>query len=298
MFNLSALPILPCVNKAKALAMRGIFVCLFALNAMFSAPLAQAELVAVPALSSPVTDLTQTLSPEKAAQLNQQLNAFSQQKGSQIAVLIVPTVEPEAIEQYSIRAVEAWKLGREKQDDGVLLLIAKNDRKIRIEVGYGLEGAIPDLVAKRIISEIISPSFKQGDFDGGIQRAVDTLIKLVDGEALPAPQQPKQSLSIENMLPILLIGGLFFGGILRSIFGEFLGGAINGGAIGFIAWVLGGGIVMAIIFAVIAFIVTLAGLGGLAAQAGGLGGGFGGGGRDPFSGMGGGFGGGGASGDW
>ena len=299
MFNLSALPILPCVSKAKALAMRGIFVCLFALNALFGAPLAQAELAAVPVLSSPVTDLTQTLSPEKTAQLNQQLNAFSQQKGSQIAVLIVPTVEPEAIEQYSIRVVEAWKLGREKQDDGILLLIAKNDRKVRIEVGYGLEGAIPDLVAKRIISEIVSPSFKQGDFDGGIQGAVDTLIKLIEGEALPAPQQKAQSLSIENMLPILLIGGLFFGGILRSIFGEFLGGAINGGAIGFIAWMLGGGLVMAIIFAVIAFVVTLAGLGGLAGQAGGLGGGFGGGGgRDPFSGMGGGFGGGGASGDW
>lgn len=256
---------------------------------------AQAELVAIPPLKNQVTDLTQTLSPEQFTQLSQKLAAFEAQKGSQIAVLIVPSTQPEDIAQYSIRVVEAWKIGRAKQDDGVLILVAKNDRKMRIEVGYGLEGAIPDLIAKRIITEVMAPSFKQGDFYAGINNAVDVVIKLIDGEQLPAPAASNNGNSLENMLPLLLIGGLIFGGILRSIFGEFLGGAFTGGAIGFLAWLLGGGILMAIVFGVIAFIVTLAGVGGLIPMGGG---GFGGGGRDPFSGMGGGFGGGGASGDW
>jgi len=160
-----------------------------------------------------------------------------------------------------------------------------------------LEGAIPDLIAKQIISEVMSPSFKQGDFYGGINNAIDTILKLIDGEKLPAPLAQNASTNLENMLPLLLIGGLVFGGILRSIFGEFLGGTFTGGAIGFLAWILGGGILMAIVFGVIAFLVTLAGIGGIG-QLGGLGAGFGGRGSGPFSGGGGGFGGGGASGGW
>jgi len=259
---------------------------------------AQAELVAIPPLMQQVTDLTQTLTAEQSLQLSQKLAAFEAQKGSQIAVLIVPTTQPEDIAQYSIRVVDAWKIGREKQDDGVLILVAKNDRKMRIEVGYGLEGAIPDLTAKRIITEVMAPSFKQGDFYGGINNAVDVIIRLIDGEQLAAPTPKSNSNSLENMLPLLLIGGLVFGGILRSIFGEFLGGTFTGGAIGFLAWMLGGGILMAIVFGVIAFVVTLAGIGGLGHLGGLGGGGFGGGRSDPFSGGGGGFGGGGASGDW
>ena len=258
---------------------------------------AQAELVAIPPLANHITDLTQTLNAEQSEQLSQKLAAFEQQKGSQIAVLIVPSTQPEDIAQYSIRVVEAWKIGREKQDDGVLILVAKSDRKMRIEVGYGLEGAIPDLTAKRIITEVMSPSFKQDDFYGGINNAIDVIIKLIDGEQLPAPAAKGKGHNLENILPLLLIGGLVLGGILRSIFGEFLGGTFTGGAIGFLAWVLGGGILMAIVFGVVAFIVSLVGIGGLG-QLGGMGGGFGGGGRDPFSGGGGGFGGGGASGDW
>ncbi|NDC39059.1 MAG: YgcG family protein, partial [Proteobacteria bacterium] len=143
----------------------------------------------VPALSQPVTDLTSSLSSADRAALNQKLGAVSTQSGSQVAVLIVPTTQPEAIEQYSIRVVDAWKLGRKGIDDGVLLLVAKNDRTVRIEVGRGLEGAIPDAIAKRIISEIIIPQFRSGRFAAGIFDGVDAILALIRGEALPAPKQ-------------------------------------------------------------------------------------------------------------
>ena len=258
-----------------------------------------AELVAIPALKTRVTDLTQTLTPDQQSQLEAKLTAFEKEKGSQIAVLIVPTTEPEDIAQYSIRVTDAWKLGRAKQDDGILILVAKNDHKMRIEVGYGLEGAIPDLTAKRIISEIMAPSFKQGDFYGGINNATDKLIGLVSGEQLPAPESPQfNGKSFENMLPILLFGGLILGGMLRAVFGNFFGGALNGGAIAVLAWILGGGILTAVLFGVVAFFITLIGPSGLGHMGGGGYGGGRSGGSDPFSGGGGGFGGGGASGDW
>lgn len=259
----------------------------------------RAELVAIPTLKSRVTDLTQTLSPGQQSQLEAKLTAFEQQKGSQIAVLIVPTTQPEDIAQFSIRAVDAWKLGRAKQDDGVLIVVAKNDRKMRIEVGYGLEGAIPDLTAKRVISEIVAPSFKQGDFYTGINHAVDTLMGLIEGEQLPAPTQTAKGGNFGSMLPLLLFGGLIFGGMLRAIFGNFFGGALNGGAIGILAWLLGGGILAAILFGIVAFFITLIGPSGFGPMVGGGFGGSGSGrGDSPFSGGGGGFGGGGASGDW
>ena len=267
---------------------------------------AQAADVAVPALTQRVTDLTGTLSTVQQASLEAKLAGFEQQKGSQIAVLMLPTTQPEDIAQYSIRVVEAWKLGRKGVDDGVLILVAKDDRKMRIEVCYGLEGAIPDAYAKRIIAESMTPSFKQGDFFGGLNTAVDQLIGLVNGEALPAPTQQTMSFSQwENMLPLLLFGGLIVGAILRGIFGNFLGGALNGGLIGAAVWILGGGLIIALVLAFIAFIVTLSGgrgsggLGGLHGYSGGGGGsgGFSGGGGG-FSGGGGGFGGGGASGSW
>jgi uncharacterized protein len=265
---------------------------------------ARAELIAVPALKARVTDLTQTLSTEQQTQLEAKLTAFEQEKGSQIAVLIVPTTQPEDIAQYSIRVVDAWKLGRAKQDDGILILLAKNDRKMRIEVGYGLEGAIPDLTAKRVITEVMAPSFRQGDYYGGLNNAIDKLIGLVAGEQLPAPASNATSVNnnFEGMLPMLLVGGLVLGGILRAIFGSFFGGALTGGALGTLAWLLGGGLFVAIFFGIVAFFITLmgaSGLGHMGGYSGGSGGfGGGGGGSDPFSGGGGGFGGGGASGDW
>lgn len=262
----------------------------------------QAELVAIPTLKTRVTDLTQTLTPDQQSQLEAKLMAFEKEKGSPIAVLILPTTQPEDIAQYSIRVTDAWKLGRAKQDDGILILVAKDDRKMRIEVGYGLEGAVPDLIAKRIVSEIMAPSFKQGDFYGGINNAADKLIGLASGEQLPAAEkQTFRGNNVENMLPLLLFGGLILGGMLRAIFGNFFGGALTGSAIGALAWVLGGGILAALLFGIVAFFITLIGPSGLGQMGGSFGGGYGGGsagGRDPFSGGGGGFGGGGASGDW
>jgi uncharacterized protein len=273
---------------------------LLLLASLWQAGLAQA-LEAIPPLTQRVTDLTSTLTAEQQAGLEARLQAFEQQKGSQIAILIVPTTQPEDIAQYSIRVVEAWKLGREKQDDGVLILLAKNDRKMRIEVGYGLEGAIPDVTAKRIISDVMAPYFRQGDFYGGLNAAVERIAALIDGEALPAP--PQQARGGDNdwgdMLPILLFGGLIAGAMLRAVLGSFFGGVATGGLIGAAVWILGGGLIMALVLAFIAFVVTLAGIGSLGGFGGYGGGGFGGGsGGGGFSGGGGGFGGGGASGDW
>lgn len=276
---------------------------------LFASGSLRAELVPVPALKQRVTDLTQTLSPEQQSALEAKLAEFEQQKGSQIAVLIVPTTAPEAIEQYSIRVVDAWKLGRAKQDDGVLLLVVKNDRKMRIEVGYGLEGAIPDIYAKRIISEIMVPAFRQGDFYGGINNALDQIIRLISGEQLPAPVKSKpiksklNDDSLMDMFYLALIAAFVVGGMLRAIFGKFMGGILNGGIIGVLIWLFGGAVLIAIVVGIIAFFLTFAGASGLG-HAGGMGGGYRGGyggghgGFGGWSGGGGGFGGGGASGHW
>src|SRR5215475_12467954 len=143
--------------------------------------------VAVPPLTGRVVDLTGTLSADQIAQLSQRLKDLQTRKGSQVAVLIVPTTQPEAIEQYSIRVTDAWKIGRRKIDDGALLLVAKNDHKLRIEVGYGFEGALTDVTARRIIDEAIVPRFKSGDFSGGIAAGLTRMIGVIDGEPLPVP---------------------------------------------------------------------------------------------------------------
>src|SRR5262245_38066835 len=148
--------------------------------------------VAVPPLKGRVTDLTGTLKPEQIASLEQMLQSFEARKGSQIAVLMLPTTAPETIEQYSLRVAEQWKVGRKKVDDGVVLVVAKNDRTVRIEVGYGLEGALNDATANRIIREVIVPRFREGDFYGGIAAAADRMIRVIDGEALPEPSPGPQ----------------------------------------------------------------------------------------------------------
>jgi len=142
----------------------------------------------VPDLSRRVTDLTATLSVQQVTVLEGQLAAFETQQGSQIAVLIVPTTQPEDIAAFGIRVAEQWKIGREKVDDGVILIVARNDRTLRLEVGYGLEGAIPDAIAKRVIAETITPHFKAGDFYGGIDAGVTQLMQLIEGEPLPPPR--------------------------------------------------------------------------------------------------------------
>ena len=266
---------------------------------------ATAEEVAVPLLTARVTDLTGTLTADQRATLETKLQSLEVQKGSQIAVLMVPTTKPEEIEQYSIRVVEQWKLGRKKVDDGVLLLIAKDDRKLRIEVGFGLEGALPDAIAKRIIAEDISPHFKQSDFYGGIVAGITRIDAVIQGEQLPPPAQRSNNKNdtsgIENYLFFLIIFALVSGSFLKRILGTLPGGLVNGGLIGLITLFIGGGILFAIIFGIIAFVFSLinsGNSGGFGGGGFGGGGGFSGGGGGGFSGGGGGFGGGGASGDW
>jgi uncharacterized protein len=267
--------------------------------------------VAVPALTARVTDQTATLSADQRAALEAKLATFEEQKGSQIAVLIVPTTAPEAIEQYSIRVAEQWQLGRKGVDDDILLLVALADRKVRIEVGYGLEGAVPDAISKRIIDEAILPSFRQGDVYGGITLGTDRLIRVIDGEPLPEPVRrgPAEDVpGLFEMLPLLLIFAVVGGALLRRFLGRTLGAAATGGLVGVIVWLLLGVLGLALIAATIAFLFSLGGGGGprgggwysprhRGGYGGGFGGGFGGGGGG-FSGGGGGFGGGGASGSW
>ncbi len=264
--------------------------------------------VAVPPLQARITDLTGTLSASQIQNLDSRLRDFERAKGSQIAVLLLPTTQPETIEEYSIRVADAWKIGRAKTDDGVILVVAKEDRKLRIEVGRGLEGAIPDAVAKRIVSEVIAPHFKSGDFYGGIAAGTDALMKLIEGESLPAPQpRPGGGPAIDFQTIIWLFVVLVLGdAIFKRIFGRVAGAAVSGAIVGAIVWFVAGVLLFAVLGGAIGFFITL--FAGAASRRGGWtsggwpgggwsggGGGFGGGG---FGGGGGGFGGGGASGSW
>jgi len=258
-----------------------------------------------------VTDQTGTLGAEQKVALEQMLQAFETRKGSQIAVLMVRTTGGEPIEQYALRVAEQWKLGRKGVDDGALLAIAKDDRALRIEVGYGLEGALNDATAKRIIAEVITPRFREGDFFGGISSGVDRMIKVIDGEPLPAPAKsaPQVDGDVFQVLPILLIVAMVVGGLLRAILGRALGAVATGGAVGFLAWILAGTLFIGVIAGVLAFFFTVVGgwrgalAGGFGHRGGWGGGGWGGGGMRTgggggFGGGGGSFGGGGASGRW
>jgi uncharacterized protein len=291
------------------------------LLAAFPAPAQQ--LVPVPPLTAPVTDLTGTLAPDQVAALDAKLRAFEQGKGSQVAVLIVPTTQPESIEQYSLRVAEAWRLGRGNVDDGALLIVALEDRKLRIEVGYGLEGALPDATANRIIDQDIAPQFRRGDYYGGIATGVDRMLRVIDGEPLPEPElrSPSQGVpGLFTLLPFLFIFAMVGGSLLRRMFGRVGGALAVGGLVGFLAWVLVGVLGLALVAGLVAFLFALFGGTGGGPSAGSNGwysrrhsrgwgypggfgggwsggGGFGGGGGG-WSGGGGGFGGGGASGSW
>lgn len=269
-------------------------------------------LVAVPSLKSPVTDLTGTLTAEQVAALDAKLRAFEQSKGSQVAVLIVPTTQPEEIEQYSIRVAQAWKLGRKGVDDGAILLVARDDRRVRIEVGYGLEGVLPDATANRIIDEDIVPKFRDGDFYGGIAAGVDRMLAVIQGEPLPEPARntaARGASGISHFLPLLLVFAVVGGSMLRRVLGRFGGALATGGVVGVVTWLLVGVVAMAVFAGIVAFVfAVLGGMGGPGGRgwySGGRGGtgwpgGFGGGsgGFGGWSGGGGGFGGGGASGRW
>ncbi|WP_298254429.1 YgcG family protein [Bradyrhizobium sp.] len=277
--------------------------------------------VAVPALSGRVVDQTGTLSSGDIDTLTQKLKDLEKRKGSQVAVLIVPTTQPETIEQFSVRVAEAWKIGRRKIDDGALLVVAKNDHKLRIEVGYGLEGALTDITARRVIDEIIVPRFRTGDFSGGISAGVDRIIRVIDGEPLPKPQPEVSHNNAPDFLfnvifsPFGFLGYVAVAAIMRGLLGRLLGSGVTAGLVGAVVWFILGSIALSAILGVIAFFLTMFGDGALqlSQQAsrsgrgsygggwstGSSGGSWSSGSSDGgFSGGGGGFGGGGASGSW
>jgi uncharacterized protein len=269
--------------------------------------------VAVPPLTGRVVDKTGTLSSSDVASLDQTLKNFEARKGSQVAVLIVPTTQPETIEQYSIRVAEAWKIGRKKIDDGAILVVAKDDRKLRIEVGYGLEGALTDVTAKRIIDEVITPKFRSGDFAGGIIDGVNRILRVIDGEPLPAPAQRQQNSGLSNLDPfdpLLIFGVLFAGGIFRAMLGRLFGSLATGGLAAGLLWLIAASLAWSAIGGLIVFLVAMltdvmassGGVGGSGGLVSSGGGGFSGGSSSSdsggFSGGGGSFGGGGASGSW
>ncbi|TRW89496.1 TPM domain-containing protein [Candidatus Methylobacter oryzae] len=268
----------------------GVLLLLFCLEAW--------AVVGVPELSSRVTDLTGTLSAGQVSELENKLAAFEAKKGSQIAVLIVPTTQPKDIAEFGIEVADLAQIGRRGIDDGVILIVAKDDRKLRLEVGYGLEGVIPDAVAKRIIAETITPHFKEGDYVGGINAGVDQLMTLIEGEALPAPAERLADSQNEGSFIVILIGGLIAGFALSAIVGRVMGGMLAGLGSGIIAALfLGLAFSVALFIGLMIFFIV-----GGARSTGRRGwydsGGFGGGSSGSWGGGGGRFGGGGASGSW
>jgi len=277
------------------------------LLSLFLAVASAQELVAVPPLQARVTDLTGTLAADRVAALETQLRSFEERKGVQIAVLMVRSTRPEPVEQYAMRVVEQWKLGRRKVDDGALLLVAKDDRTVRIEVGYGIEGALSDVVARRIIDEVITPRFREGDFDGGIAAGAEQIMRVVDGESLPAadPRRQERTSDIGQAWPFLFIVALMLGGLLRNALGRIPGAVVTAAVLGVAAWLVVGTLAVAAMAGLAGFFITLLGIGmsghgGIRGRHRGDGwpGGGAGGGGGGFRGGGGGFGGGGASGRW
>lgn len=266
---------------------------------------AAGDLVAIPPLKARVTDLTATLPAAQRGELESKLAAFEAKKGSQVVVLLLPSTEPESIEQFGIRLFDTWKVGRKGIDDGVILIVAKEDRRLRIEVGYGLEGALNDATAKRIIDETITPKFKAGDLPGGITAGVDAILAVVDGEQLPPPQAGARSATNglgafgelnESTLIVILGIAAVIGAALRHFLGNLLGAGVVSGLTAGLGWFLTGSLAGVLIAAIVGFFVALFGLDLL--LSGVLSGGRGGGGNGGFGGGGGMGGGGGASGRW
>jgi uncharacterized protein len=272
------------------------------------------DLVPVPALSARVIDETGTLSTEQRRALSDKLQAIEAQHGSQVVVLMVPTTKPEDIADYTQRVGDAWKIGRRDVGDGLLVVVAKGDRRMRIAPAKALEGAVPDLAAKRIIDEQMVPAFRQNDYAGGLNLAVDALAARIAGEGLPEPTvRPSPSsrpgFDFEDGLIFLLVGVPLVGGIAVSVFGKRLGSLLTGGAVGGIGWWLTASVLVGVGAGFVALLLVGAlGVGGGrrgggpiiwgGGGGGGFGGGGGGGGGGFSSGGGGDFGGGGASGDW
>lgn len=269
------------------------------------------DVVAVPPLAQRVTDLAGALTAQQRSALEEKLAAFEQAHGSEIAILIVPTTKPEDIESYSIRVAEAWKIGRKDVGDGVIVLVAKNDRRLRIEVAKTLEGAVPDALAKRIIAEIITPRFKAGDIYGGLDQGADQLFRLIQGEQLPLPSRAPKSrahggFGLDELMALAMVAAVVLGGVLRVVLGRALGAGATGAIVGGGVWLLSGSILTGLLAAIAVLVFVLV-FGSGVGRGGGFGGGFGGGmggwggggSSGGWSGGGGGdFGGGGASGSW
>jgi uncharacterized protein len=305
---------------------------LFAVLALLACLGAAAQgVLPVPELTARVIDQTNTLDPIERKGLEEKLAGFEQSKGTQIVILMVPTTHPEDIASYANRVANAWKIGRKDVGDGIVIIVAKDDRQVRIEVAKTLEGAVPDLAAKQVIDDAITPKFRAGDFAGGLRAGVDQLIARINGEPLPAPKpqaQPHRGSPGFDWFDLAIF--LFFavpigGAVLRGIFGRKLGSLLTGGGVGFLALLFTSSLVVAVIAGVLGLLLAFltgggggpfgggpfAGRrsgwggpvffpgGGWGGRGGGWGGGGGGGGGGGFSSGGGGdFGGGGASGNW
>ncbi len=265
----------------------------------------------VPALSGHVIDQAQGMSAEQAQALDAKLAQFEAQRGTQMVVLLVPSTLPEDIAAYAQRVGDTWKIGRRDVGDGLLIVVALQDRRVRIEVAKTLEGAIPDLAASRVIEQAITPAFRKGDVAGGLNAGVDRLMALVNGENLPAPEAaPRRApgLSLDSLIVFGLIGIPIVSSILGLVFGRKLGALLTGGVGGGIVWLLTASVLLGTLGGVVAVVLALAmGRGGRGGPGGGMGlpggfgggsGGWGGGGGGWSSGGGGDFGGGGASGRW
>ncbi|WP_349985559.1 YgcG family protein [Stenotrophomonas sp. WHRI 8082] len=266
-------------------------------------------LAPIPALDSPVVDTTGTLDAVRTQQLVQQATALQQRKGSQLQVLIVPTTQPEDIAQYTTRVFDQWQVGRKGVDDGVLLVVAKDDKRVRIEPGYGLEGAIPDAVANRVIQEYLVPAFRAGDYAGGITEASGVLARLIEGEPLPAPvsgHRAQQSGNGGDGWIVAVVIGFFVGSFLRAVLGRLprpVRGLIAGGGAALAAFLFTSLLLASGIAGLVGLLMAVtSGHPGRFAGGGGWGGGsWGGGGFGGGGGWGGGggrSGGGGASGGW
>jgi uncharacterized protein len=275
------------------------------------------EPIPVPKLTARVIDQTGSLTAAERDALEAKLRAFEAARGSQIAVLMVPSIGPEVIEDFATRVTDEWKLGRAGVDDGVLFVIAKQERKMRIQTGRGVQGTLTDALSRRIVADLVAPRFRTGDFSGGVDAGVDAIVKAIEGEQLPLPEVKSSARKVDTLSSYgnLLILALFLVPIVamvaRSVLGRGVGAVATSGIAGAAAWVILGSIVFAMVAALIAFLFTLLTGSGITrgARQGGWGGGYlpggwssGGGGSwgggGGFSGGGGGFDGGGASGDW
>jgi uncharacterized protein len=270
------------------------------------------EPIPVPKLTARVIDQTGTLTKEEAASLSARLKAFEDAKGGQVAVLMVPSIGPETIEEFAGRVTDAWQLGRKGVDDGVLFVVAKQERKMRIHTGRGVQGTLTDALAKRIVADIVAPHFRTGDFAGGMIAGTDAIMKAIEGEALPLPEPKKRKVAtgsgaIENFFFIAIFAVPVIAALLAKLLGRAVGATLAGGVTGLAAWAIFGSAIIAAVVALIALLFAFAaaskglmpgGGGGGWSPGGGGGWSSGGGGGDSFSGGGGSFDGGGSSGDW